>query len=160
MIPRFIQTPMKLHLRNTGFTLIELLAAVSIIAILSAVGIAAFAGVQRNTRDQQRLRDLGTLKQALEMYRGDERSYPFSLDDLPATYLDPRPTDPVTGVSYQYQPSFPLSSCTTEDRTCTGFLLCAKKEGNGSFEYADECAASDLTCRDTAGDCDIGASSP
>lgn len=53
---------------SRGFTLIELLVAVSIIAVLSAVGFTYFGSVKEKAWDGIRKRDLQTLATALELY--------------------------------------------------------------------------------------------
>ncbi len=50
-----------------GFTLIELLVVVSIIAILSAIGIALYTGIQPKARNDRRRADLDAIAKALEI---------------------------------------------------------------------------------------------
>ena len=52
-----------------GFTLIELLVVISIIAILSVIGLAIFTQVQKNARDATRMADINAIAQALEVNR-------------------------------------------------------------------------------------------
>ncbi len=52
--------------KKSGFTLVELLVVISIIAILSVVGITLFSGVQRNARDARRRADIDAIAVALE----------------------------------------------------------------------------------------------
>lgn len=49
-----------------GFTLVELLVVVSIIAILSVIGIAVFGNVQRGARDARRKADIDSIANAME----------------------------------------------------------------------------------------------
>lgn len=49
-----------------GFTLIELLVAITIVAVLAAVGIVVFGGVQARGRDARRSQDLQSIANALE----------------------------------------------------------------------------------------------
>lgn len=51
-----------------GFTLVELLVAISIIAILSTIGLITFSGIQSKARDSARKNNLRTLATALEIY--------------------------------------------------------------------------------------------
>ncbi len=51
-----------------GFTLVELLVVVSIIAILSVIGITVYAGVQKNARDARRKGDVDSIAAALEVH--------------------------------------------------------------------------------------------
>lgn len=50
-----------------GFTLIELLVVISIIAILSVIGITVFTGVQKGARDARRRSDIKAIATALEI---------------------------------------------------------------------------------------------
>ena len=42
------------HKRRTGFTIVELLIVIVIIAILAAITIVAYNGLQQRARDSQR----------------------------------------------------------------------------------------------------------
>lgn len=59
-----------------GFTLVELLIVISIIAILSTVGISAYAGSQRSARDAKRKADLNQINLYLQYYYSDNGKYP------------------------------------------------------------------------------------
>lgn len=63
---------------DKGFTLVELLIAISLIAILSGVllGVLNPLGIQKTSRDSQRISDLAKIKVALENYFADNRAYP------------------------------------------------------------------------------------
>lgn len=51
-----------------GFTIVELLIVVVVIAVLAAISIAGYNGIQQRARDSQRAQDLATIKKALMMY--------------------------------------------------------------------------------------------
>lgn len=53
---------------RSGFTLIELLVTISIITVLSTIGLSTFSGIQSKARDSIRKNDLRTLATALEIY--------------------------------------------------------------------------------------------
>ncbi len=53
-------------LNKKGFTLVELLVVISIIAILSVIGITVFQGQQKNARDARRRADIESIAQAME----------------------------------------------------------------------------------------------
>lgn len=54
--------------RKNAFTLIELLVVISIIAVLSSIGLIVYQGVQSKARDSIRKSDLNNLATALEIY--------------------------------------------------------------------------------------------
>lgn len=56
---------------NNGFTIVELLIVIVVIAILAAITIVAFNGVQQRSRDSQRAQDIAAIKKALLMYQTD-----------------------------------------------------------------------------------------
>lgn len=60
-----------------GFTLIELMVVISIIGILTSLGIVNFNLAQQKARDAQRKADLRQIQSALELYRADNGSYPI-----------------------------------------------------------------------------------
>lgn len=64
-----------------GFTLVELLVVISIIAILSAVGLVIFSGVQKSGRVAKRIQDLKAIQTALEIYYSVNKSYPTTLNN-------------------------------------------------------------------------------
>ncbi|MCL4367053.1 type II secretion system GspH family protein [Patescibacteria group bacterium] len=129
----------KTHLNNKlqqGLTLVELLAVMTIIATLVAVGAVVYTNIMKNTRDQSRMKDLGSMKQALELYRNVNHSYPgtseFAAQMVPV-YLPNIPADPSPSTNRVYKYFSLPSGCTTYDRNCTTFYLCALKEGDQSY---------------------------
>lgn len=78
---------------RSGFTLVELLVVISIIAILSVIGLVIFSGVQKNTRNAKRIADMKAIALALEQYYNDpvnNFTYPCS-----GTMVGPSCTSPV-----------------------------------------------------------------
>lgn len=59
LLPRTVNNPQ-------GFTLIELMVAISIVAILSVIGLVVFIGAQKNARDGRRRADINAIATALE----------------------------------------------------------------------------------------------
>lgn len=61
-----------------GFTIVELLIVIVIIAILAAITIVAYNGIQQRARDSQRLQDVVAMQKALNLYKIDNGSLPAS----------------------------------------------------------------------------------
>ena len=61
---------------SSGFTIVELLIVIVVIAILAAITIVAYNGIQSRARDAQRAQDGKTIAKALELYHIDKRAYP------------------------------------------------------------------------------------
>lgn len=61
-----------------GFTLVELLIVITILAILSSVGVANFQSARVKARDLSRKSDLQTIAKSLEAYVNDHGSYPLA----------------------------------------------------------------------------------
>lgn len=113
-------------MKKTGFTLVELLVVISIVAVLSTIGVTTYQGVQSKARDSVRKSDLTKLALALEIYAQQHNGQYFydntannttdSCQTAPdpasnrfynaiKTYLsdqDNLPKDPVTNLAYCY----------------------------------------------------------
>lgn len=61
---------------KSGFTLVELLIVIVIIAILAAITIVAYNGIQQRARDSQRATDARTIINALATYAVVNSAYP------------------------------------------------------------------------------------
>ncbi len=134
------------RISDFGFTLIELLVVVSIIGVLSAVGIVSFRNAAINARNGKRQTDIETVRQALVLYRADNSQYPDPGTSGESAYLQVAATlqaggyldnqglgDPLARDAYYY-------SYETTDSGRT-FELCACLEPGGtgaSCESAEE----------------------
>lgn len=61
--------------RASGFTIVELLIVIVVIAILAAISIVAYNGIQGRARDSERKTELASLKKALHYYYADNGDY-------------------------------------------------------------------------------------
>lgn len=68
-------------LNDKGFTLIELLVVISIIAILSVMGITIYGVAQQNARDGRRNNDLNAIVKAIEANKKSGSAYYNKADD-------------------------------------------------------------------------------
>lgn len=57
--------------KPTGFTIVELLIVIVVIAILAAITIVAYNGIQVRTRDTIRKNDVAAIVKAIELYKAD-----------------------------------------------------------------------------------------
>jgi len=136
---------------RSGFTLIELLITISIISILSVIGIVVYSSVIKQGQDSKRQSDLRSIQSALEQYHNDQGFYPTAISSgspLPRpsggmAYMNIIPTDPLNDstrdYTYQYQKSPPTCDNSAINR-CTSYCLYAKLEG--SNPTVGSCAAS------------------
>lgn len=62
--------------KPAGFTLIELLVVITIIGILTGIGVTSFSSAQIKGRDTSRKSDLNTIRLSLEQYFNKNGSYP------------------------------------------------------------------------------------
>ncbi|MCA9342044.1 prepilin-type N-terminal cleavage/methylation domain-containing protein, partial [Candidatus Saccharibacteria bacterium] len=58
-----------------GFTIVELLIVIVVIAILAAISIVAYNGIQSRGRDSIRKQDLATLAKVTHLYQVDQGDY-------------------------------------------------------------------------------------
>jgi len=112
---------MKKKLSIKGFTLIELLVVITIIAILSVIGLAIFSDTQKKARDARRRSDIQAIANVLETnYNGSTGQYPASLNCLKFV-TGTCPNDPINSGDYVYNNVV----------AATGFTTCAKLEAGG-----------------------------
>lgn len=94
--------------KNKGFTLIELIVSITIIAVLTVVGVVSYGGASKKARDSRRMADLEKIRIALELYRqGTGSTYPVNLTSLTTNpvYLQAIPVGPKgvgVGDTYSY----------------------------------------------------------
>lgn len=98
--------------RQHGFSLIEVMVVVVIVGILAALIVPNLMDRPDQARAVAARQDIGTLMQALKLYRLDHGRYPSAAQGLQAlsnpdqttggrSYLDHLPNDP-WGAPYQY----------------------------------------------------------
>lgn len=76
-----------------GFTLVELMVVITIIAILSVVGVTVFSGVQKSARDTKRRVDIDAIAKALEVNKNPDGKYEPLKDEFFAS--GKLPIDPI-----------------------------------------------------------------
>ena len=116
--------------KQSGFTIVELLIVIVVIAILAAITIVAYNGIQRRARDSKRLADSANILKSLEAYHAIYDTYPQETPtggggsfeqstDTPGTFMEyligshfsEVPVDPLNDASHYYRYYvYPLSS--------------------------------------------------
>lgn len=81
---------MKKWAKQKGFTIVELLIVIVVIAILAAITIVAYNGIQTRAENSKTASAVAAWAKALQMYKVDEGSYPVINSCLGAsdTYAD------------------------------------------------------------------------
>lgn len=124
-----------------GFTLIEILVTVSIIGLLTMIGVTNFRVANQKARDGRRQGDLEQIKAALELYRTDQGEYPT--DNVISagtivfgviTYMKKVPADPSSDQVYYY---------SSDGDTYT---LCAALELNTAGNCGSNSCGTGVTC--------------
>jgi len=95
--------------RERGFTIIELLVVLSIIVILSTMGMAQYRNSVIRSREAVLKEDLFRMNDAIDQYYADRGQYPGTLDALVSEgYMRKIPIDPLTNqADWQTVPSEP-----------------------------------------------------
>lgn len=65
--------------KQLGFTIVELLIVIVVIAILAAITIVAYNGIQNRANDTTVQADLNNFAKKMGMYNADNGSYPLAL---------------------------------------------------------------------------------
>ena len=107
---------------QAGFTIVELLIVIVVIAVLAAISIVAYNGVQSRARDAERRTEMASIEKALELYHLDNGGYPTCsnttytaggtlsgcfLDSIESSlvpkYLSSLPRDPINSGNDRYR---------------------------------------------------------
>ena len=64
--------------QKSGFTIVELLIVIVVIAILAAISIVSYNGIQQRARDSERQSDINTMQKQLELFYTDRGYYPLT----------------------------------------------------------------------------------
>ena len=127
-----------------GFTIVELLIVIVVIAILAAISIVAYTGIQQRARDSERKADLAAIAKAVELYKADNGHYPPAASGGWCTQLSHPSIPQLRTALSQYMgsiPEDPLYNDTYQDyfyRNNSGnsYGLYAQLEGDGNGSYS------------------------
>jgi general secretion pathway protein G len=87
-----------------GFTLIELLVVLSLIVVLTTIGMVQYRNSQIFAKEAVLREDLFRMRDAIDQYYADKNQYPSTIDALVSEgYLRKLPEDPFTRNSTSWQ---------------------------------------------------------
>lgn len=79
---------MNLKTNQKGFTIVELLIVIVVIAILAAISIVAYVGIQNNARASERNSDATNIAKVAETHLAQYSSYPTTKADFEKSDLN------------------------------------------------------------------------
>ncbi|MCX6726983.1 MAG: prepilin-type N-terminal cleavage/methylation domain-containing protein [Candidatus Shapirobacteria bacterium] len=93
-------------MKRNGFTFIELFVVITIIAVITVVGMINYGVTNRKARDSKRVADVEKIRIALEMARQIGTTYPAPVGNtasaLVPNYMSALPKEPKNGNDYVY----------------------------------------------------------
>ena len=92
---------------NKGFTIVELLIVIVVIAILAAISVVAYNGIQQRARYSVMQQDIATINKALQLYYAENGHYPYSGTTSSNTTAGPTNTLNIPGLAPTYISSIP-----------------------------------------------------
>lgn len=124
---------------NKGFTLVELLVVMAVIGILATIGLVAFAGAQRTSRDTLRKSNVNQVRLGLENHYANNQKYPTDAQGLTKLVTDKLlesvPADPNAMFTMTYLP----------DATGTTYVVFNELETGGYWEACASASQSGKT---------------
>lgn len=114
---------------KSAFTLIETLVVISIIGILISIGTYAWGSVGARSRDNTRKTDIARLKNTLEQYAADTRSYP--------TYDISQGQSRVYAAEWQLEGNPTCAHNNVNKRLTPNFLTTIPKDPRGKYDFSD-----------------------
>lgn len=67
-----------MHNKHKGFTIVELLIVIVVIAILAAISIVAYNGIQERARYSSMQSDIASIDKAIQLFYVDKGYYPYT----------------------------------------------------------------------------------
>lgn len=125
---------------SSGFTLIELLVVISIIGLLSSVILASVSTARVRARDASRVQTVREIRNALELYFSDYKTYPASMT------VEALVAGPLANYLKALSPNFKAPNTTTSYLgSGNTYEILIKTESGGSFAKNNGCLASDYS---------------
>lgn len=113
----------KLIQRKSGFTIVELLIVIVVIAILAAISIVAYNGIQNRSKNAQTQQAATAWVKALQMYKTDNSRWPAGFVCLGKGYkFGPRGTDESGTAACRQTPSNNAIESTSFNNTMAAYI--------------------------------------
>ncbi len=139
-----------------GFTLTELMVVISIIGVLSSVGMAGLSVARSKGRDAERIAHLQQLKGTLELYYSNTGHYPITGDwvadcwyggnwihdsgnyNWSTGYISAQPRDPVDNCEWPMDATNPAIAATFAYNSDNGqrYAIAARLENSSIYDVA------------------------
>lgn len=144
--------------RQRGFTIVELLIVIVVIAILAAISIVAYTGVQNRAHDSAIQSDLRQLAQQIQLYEAEHGVAPALGTEVAATWQHfPGIKFRATQAAYE-ETGYNLYVCRSRTGGPFGIGAMSKsgdviayRSDRGFFEYSGSWGASGTNCPNLIG---------
>lgn len=123
-----------------GFTLMELLVVMSLIVLLTSIGLMAYQTSVQRGREAVLKEDLYRMRDAIDQFYVDKGKYPVDLSELVSGgYLRTVPVDPMTqsAESWQLVPAEPDPSNPSADLGVYNVMSGSDKLAIDGSKYSD-----------------------
>jgi prepilin-type N-terminal cleavage/methylation domain-containing protein len=125
---------METRQKQTGFTIVELLIVIVVIAILAAITVVAYNGIQDRANDAAVQNDLSMIASKLKVYATTDGLYPTSGTDM--YNLGIKVTKSAYGNNFYNGTSYyNLVYCWPNSGAIDSFALVASSKSGKVFEY-------------------------
>ncbi len=145
-------------MKNTNaFTLVELIIVISIVALLSTIGITTYSSVQKDARNVRRKADLKEMKTALEAYKAKNSDYPPTVGlaacpdsatvgdgdwcgicttyNVDGTNTDTGASGYIPGLAPEFIPKLPRDPRESKINSSSAYPLCTTDAGSNCYIY-------------------------
>lgn len=131
--------------KQTGFTIVELLIVIVVIAILAAITIVAYNGIQNRSKNTAVQSDIKQVQKLIEAYNALNGSYP-STGNINQVYTDANCSFAADSDGYKGVDWVPnLSAVTTQRLPQSDLAGTGRGGGGGCYAYASDGAQYILT---------------